>query len=162
PWNASRRSSTARSGSPPAPCPTRRRPGHRCGLRRSSRARPEACRAPLAPSTTPPASRTAPGPPKRPPRRNRMLQKLKKTVKDVLAVPAVRKAYEAGNRAVLGTVGSNRLAATLYSFPGFATFNREQYAVLAGRRAYYAHLNQARPTHVELRRNIHRLEKGIQ
>ncbi|MFD1716998.1 nitroreductase family protein [Georgenia deserti] len=90
-----------------------------------------------------------------------MLQKLKKTVKDVLAVPAVRKAYEAGNRAVLGAVGSNRLAATLYSFPGFATFNREQYAVLAGRRAYYAHLNQARPTHVELRRNIHRLEKGI-
>lgn len=90
-----------------------------------------------------------------------MLKKLKKLAKDALAVPAIRKSYEAGSRAVLGVVGSNRAAATLYSLPGLLTFNREQYAVLSGRRAYYANMDEARPSHVELRRNVHRLEKGI-
>lgn len=90
-----------------------------------------------------------------------MINKLKKLVKDLLAVPVVRKVYEGGTRAALNVVGSHRLPATAYSLPGFLTFNREQYAVLAGRRAYYRALSTSRPTHVELRRNIHRLEKGM-
>lgn len=90
-----------------------------------------------------------------------MIGKLKKIAKDLLAVPAVRKVYEGSTRAVLTVAGSHRATATAYSLPGFVTFNREQYAVLSGRREYYRQLSKSRPTHVELRRNIHRLEKGM-
>ncbi|MBO1750955.1 nitroreductase family protein [Actinotalea sp. BY-33] len=90
-----------------------------------------------------------------------MIKKLKRIAKDLLAIPAVRKAYELANRGVLTAAGTTRLGATLYSIPGFGTFNREQFAVLSGRRAYYENLRRSRSSHVELRRNIHRLEKGI-
>lgn len=90
-----------------------------------------------------------------------MIKKLKRIAKDLLAIPAIRKTYENANRAVLTVGGSSRLGATAYSLPGFGTFNREQYAVLSGRRAYYANLRRSRTSHVELRRNVHRLEKGI-
>lgn len=89
------------------------------------------------------------------------LKQLKKIAKDALAVPAVRRTYEGATRGVLEVAGSTRVGATLYSLPGFLTFNREQYAVLSGRRAYYRNLSRPRPSHVELRRNIHRLEKGM-
>lgn len=90
-----------------------------------------------------------------------MLKKLKKFIKDLLAIPLVRDLY---NKITLGTLvvfASNRVFATLYTIPGFLTFNREQYAVLRGRRDYYRNLSRARRTSIELRRNIHRLEKGI-
>lgn len=90
-----------------------------------------------------------------------MIKKLKSIVKNLLSVPAIRKTYEGANSAVLAIGGSNRLGATLYSVLGFVTFNREQYAVLSGRRDYYRNLSRERVTHVELRRNVHRLEKGI-
>lgn len=90
-----------------------------------------------------------------------MLKKLKKFAKDALAVPQVRRAYERTTLGVLEVFGSNRPAATAYSVLGLGTFNREQYGILAGRRAYYRNLSRARHSHVELRRNVHRLEKGI-
>lgn len=90
-----------------------------------------------------------------------MITKLKRIAKQMLAVPAIRKTYVAANRSVLEVGGSSRLGATLYSIPGLVTFNREQWAVLAGRRAYYRNLRRRRVSHVELRRNVHRLEKGI-
>ncbi len=90
-----------------------------------------------------------------------MLKQLKRAATKALAVPAVRKTYEGVTRVTLGVGGSSRIGATLYSLVGFGIFNREQWAVLAGRRAYYRNLNDARPSHVELRRNVHRLEKGI-
>ncbi|NTW41307.1 MAG: nitroreductase family protein [Cellulomonadaceae bacterium] len=90
-----------------------------------------------------------------------MIKKLKRIAKNLLAVPVIRKTYETVNRGVLTAAGSTRVGATLYSIPGLATFNREQYAVLSGRRAYYENLRRGRVSHVELRRNIHRLEKGI-
>lgn len=96
------------------------------------------------------------------PGRASMLGRAKRLAKDALAVPRVRRGYERAQRSVLNVFGSSRAAATAYSVPGLATFNREQYAVLAGRRRYYASLgNSERSTHVELRRNVHRLEKGI-
>jgi nitroreductase len=90
-----------------------------------------------------------------------VLKFLKKTAKQMLAVPAVRRTYEAATRTVLEVVGGTRIGATVYSVPGFLTFNREQYAVLSGRRAYYKNLSAPRITHVELRRNVHRLEKAL-
>ena len=90
-----------------------------------------------------------------------MLKKLKKIAKDLLAVPAIRRTYVMTNRAVLEVFASNRVLATLYSIPGLVTFNREQFAVLRARRNYYRNFQKERVSHVGLRRNIHRLEKGI-
>ncbi len=90
-----------------------------------------------------------------------MIGKLKRLAKKLLAIRFIRKTYNAVNRVFLAFGGSTRLGATIYAFFGFATHNREQYAVLAGRRAYYRNLGKFRASHVELRRNIHRLEKGI-
>lgn len=90
-----------------------------------------------------------------------MLSRLTLLAKRLLAVAWVRGLYEALTRWSLELGALNRLTATLYSLPGLLTFNREQYAVLRGRRDYYRNLRRARATHVELRRNVHRLEKGM-
>jgi len=90
-----------------------------------------------------------------------VIKKLKRIAKQLLAVPAIRKTYEGATSGMLAVGGSSRLGATAYSFLGFLTFNREQWAVLSGRRAYYRNLGRQRASHVELRRNVHRLEKGI-
>lgn len=90
-----------------------------------------------------------------------MLKKLKNLAKNLLANPTIRSVYNLSNRLVLEVVASNRILASIYAIPGFLTFNREQYAVLRARRNYYRNLSKDRSTHVELRRNIHRLEKGI-
>lgn len=90
-----------------------------------------------------------------------MLKKLKNIVKNMLAVTWIRNAYVGVTRAFLEIFASNRILATIYSIFGFITFNREQYGILRGRRNYYRNLKMNRLTHVELRRNIHRLEKGM-
>lgn len=90
-----------------------------------------------------------------------MITKLKRVAKQLLAVPAIRKTYEGATRGVLELGGSSRVGSTVYSVLGLGTFNREQWSVLSGRRAYYRNLSRHRVTHVELRRNVHRLEKGI-
>jgi len=90
-----------------------------------------------------------------------VIRTLKRLAKRLLAIRWIRAAYNGANRVALAIGGSTRLGATLYSLVGFPTHNREQYAVLSGRRAYYRNLKKHRPSHVELRRNIHRLEKGL-
>lgn len=90
-----------------------------------------------------------------------MLNKLKHLAKDILAVTWVRKSYDFLNRSVLEVFAAHRLLATVYGVLGFLTFNREQYAVLKGRRNYYRSLTKRRLSHVELRRNVHRIEKGM-
>lgn len=89
------------------------------------------------------------------------MTRLKRLAKRLLAVRFFRRLYNGTTRAFLAFGGSSRLTATIYSWFGWFTHNREQYAVLAGRRAYYRNLKRHRPSHVELRRNIHRLEKGL-
>ncbi|MCL2781244.1 MAG: nitroreductase family protein [Actinomycetia bacterium] len=90
-----------------------------------------------------------------------MLKRLIKLAKNLLAISWVRRAYELVTHWTLEAGALNRLTATLYAIGGLLTFNREQYAVLRGRREYYRNLDKARISHVELRRNIHRLEKGM-
>lgn len=90
-----------------------------------------------------------------------MLKKLKRIAKNLLANPRIRSVYVGVTRSTLVVGASSRIVATVYSLLGFMTFNREQYAVLRGRRNYYKNLTKERNTHVELRRNIHRLEKGL-
>lgn len=90
-----------------------------------------------------------------------MLHSLRILAKDLLAIGWIRRAYEFFNRIVLEALGGSRaLAHVLFTlFP--LTFNREQAAVLRGRRNYYRLKGRDRSSHVELRRNIHRLEKGL-
>lgn len=90
-----------------------------------------------------------------------MLNRLKRIAKQLLAITWIRRVYEAVNRVFLETFGSNRLLTHLYFVASIITFNREQAAVLRGRRNYYRNKHRDRLTHVELRRNIHRLEKGL-
>jgi nitroreductase len=90
-----------------------------------------------------------------------MLKRLTKLAKNLLAIKWIRWVYETLTRWSLEVGALNRVTATIYSLPGALTFNREQYAVLRGRRDYYRNLKRARSTHVELRRNTHRLEKGM-
>jgi nitroreductase len=90
-----------------------------------------------------------------------VLKRLKRVAKKLLAITWIRKTYEAVNRFFLETFGSSRILAQLFYFFSFLTFNREQAAVLRGRRDYYRNKRREAVTHVALRRNIHRLEKGI-
>ncbi len=90
-----------------------------------------------------------------------MLNKLKKIAKDLLAITWIRRVYEAVNRVFLEVFGSSRFLTHFFYFVSFITFNREQSAVLRGRRNYYRNKHIDRITHVELRRNVHRLEKGL-
>ncbi|MEV8266688.1 nitroreductase family protein [Microbacterium sp. NPDC076911] len=90
-----------------------------------------------------------------------MLNTLKRIAKDLLAITWIRRVYEAVNRVFLEVFGSSRILTHFFYFVSFITFNREQTAVLRGRRNYYRNKKRNRLTHVELRRNIHRLEKGL-
>lgn len=90
-----------------------------------------------------------------------MINSLKSLAKRLLAITWVRRTYEMTTRAVLEVLAANRVFSLAYSVLGIASFNREQYAVLRGRRDYYRNLSRNRKTRTELRRNTHRLEKGI-
>ncbi|MBH0024990.1 nitroreductase family protein [Salinibacterium sp. SWN248] len=90
-----------------------------------------------------------------------MLKKLKTIATNLLAITWIRKTYEVVNRVFLETFGSSRILAHFFYMFGFLAFNREQAGVLRGRRNYYRNKNQDRTSRVELRRNIHRLEKGL-
>lgn len=90
-----------------------------------------------------------------------MLNRAKSLAKKLLAITWIRRLYETMNRGFLETFGSSRVLSWLFYIGSFITFNREQSAVLRGRRDYYRNKRRARRSHVELRRNIHRLEKGL-
>jgi nitroreductase len=90
-----------------------------------------------------------------------MINQLKAIAKRLLAIVWVRRAYEGTLRVLLETLAANRVTSLVYSVLSIPTFNREQFAVLRGRRDYYRNLSKARHSRTELRRNVHRLEKGI-
>lgn len=72
------------------------------------------------------------------------------------------KHFFAQSRMVFSTLFrfSNRLASVYYSLCS-AAFRREHFAVLHGRLAYQRQLRQQQVSNTLLRRNIHRLEKGL-
>lgn len=90
-----------------------------------------------------------------------MIEHAKALVYRLLANPLIRRAYVGANRATLGVAGSSRVASHAYHSLNPLPFSREEHAVLAGRKAYYEHLHQPARSMVQLRRNIHRLEKGL-
>jgi nitroreductase len=90
-----------------------------------------------------------------------MLNRLKLIAKQLLAIVWIRRLYEGTLRTILEVLAANRLFSLAYSVLSIPSFNREQYAVLRGRRDYYRNLARMRVSRTELRRNVHRLEKGI-
>lgn len=89
------------------------------------------------------------------------MERVKFAIKWLLSFGPIRRAYNFVMRGLAKLGGLNRIASTLYYIPSFLTFNREQFAVLRGRRAYYNNLKKARDSRAELRRNVHRLEKAL-
>jgi nitroreductase len=91
-----------------------------------------------------------------------MLKEIKTFVQWLLSIKPIRKSVNALNYYILWLASRNRITSLIYYLLFFFTFSREQYAVLRGRLAYYRSLERAgggeKPY---LRRNIHRLEKGI-
>ena len=69
--------------------------------------------------------------------------------------------FETVQRTVLEFAGANRLFAHAYHVLNPLAFNREQSAVARGARNYFRNTGTERQSHVELRRNVHRIEKGL-
>jgi nitroreductase len=73
----------------------------------------------------------------------------------------IRRTVERLDRLALPLVSGSKLLASLYYGVFNRQFRREQRAILAGRRAYYDGLGIAVHSSPLLRRNVHRLEKGL-
>ena len=89
------------------------------------------------------------------------MKKVKKLAEKVLSWPLVKIPLQKINIALLWFGSRNRLFSMIYSLVFFVPFMREQHANISGKYHYYK--NQKRPvvTRAQLRRNIHRVEKGI-
>jgi nitroreductase len=75
--------------------------------------------------------------------------------------PSLRRARSNIEGAMLCVFSSNRFLAGLYYFLFDRSFDREHLAVLRGRRAYLDSLGEMKHSSALLRRNIHRIEKGL-
>jgi nitroreductase len=70
-------------------------------------------------------------------------------------------AYNSYEKAQPALFAKNRFLASFFYFALSTKFDRETKAVLAGRRAYLKNLKEMKTSHTMLRRNSHRLEKGL-
>lgn len=93
-----------------------------------------------------------------------MKQKIKKILKKILPpkiLEFLRRIY--GSKGFLGSLifGHYRFLSRFYFFCFEDTFSRENKAVLTGRNKYYQSINGFFSSSPLLRRNIHRIEKGL-
>lgn len=90
------------------------------------------------------------------------MKKLKVLVQRVLGNSFVRRTLKNFNKINAAVFSSTYLLSVPYHWFAFVNFMREQRAVLAGKKKYYQNLDKRnRNTRVELRRNVHRIEKGL-
>jgi len=100
--------------------------------------------------------RTSPAPDKISP-----IRKIKALVQDFLGSGLIRNSIRIFQRYNATLFSSTYLLSVPYHWVSFFGFMREQRAVLAGKKNYYKNLGAPRASRVELRRNTHRLEKGL-
>lgn len=74
---------------------------------------------------------------------------------------AIQRGLEWADLASVRLFAANRFTAGLYYFLFSRRFDREHLAVLKGRVAYYRDLQEIKSSSPLLRRNVHRLEKGL-
>jgi nitroreductase len=86
---------------------------------------------------------------------------LKTLIQHILGLKIVRVVLKYIYLITLGIFSSNRILSIIYHIVFFPTYSREQHGVLKARFKYYRNLNTTQSTKVDLRRNIHRIEKGL-
>jgi len=89
------------------------------------------------------------------------MKKLKEIIQSFLGLRAVRVIVARLSSAVAVLFSWSYLFSVPYHWFAFLNFMREQRAVLYGKKKYYQNLARHTSSRVELRRNIHRLEKGL-
>ncbi|MEY4670041.1 MAG: hypothetical protein RL518_2740 [Pseudomonadota bacterium] len=89
------------------------------------------------------------------------VRKMKAVVQDLLGSGPIRTSIRIFQRCNATLFSSTYLLSVPYHWVSFFGFMREQRAVLAGKKNYYKNLGAPRASRVELRRNTHRLEKGL-
>lgn len=89
------------------------------------------------------------------------MKNLKKLVQKILSWPWVKQPLLKANYFLLWFGSLNRLTSSIYSILFFLPFSREQHAVTKGKYLFYRNLKRPSVTRSQLRRNIHRLEKGM-
>ena len=89
------------------------------------------------------------------------MNRIKNILQAILAFPFIKKTVRRVALIISGVFSSNRILSVFYHFVGFFPHSREQQAVLRGQYRYLKNEKQPLPTKVDLRRNIHRLEKGL-
>jgi len=90
------------------------------------------------------------------------MKQIKGFVQSILGNAIIRRVLVAFNKANATIFSSTYLLSVPYHWLAFLNFMREQRAVLYGKKKYYRNIDgKYRKTRVELRRNIHRLEKGL-
>lgn len=90
-----------------------------------------------------------------------MMNKLKPFIQSVLAIRFIRNIIRCWGLFISGIFSSNRLLSILYHIVLFFPHSREQQVVLRGQYRYLKNESVPSKSKVDLRRNIHRLEKGL-
>lgn len=88
------------------------------------------------------------------------LKTIAKTVKKILAIPIVRKTLNFSSRKLYAFFSLHPVLSSFFCFVT-GSFSREIHAFVSGTSQYYERLDSANKSSVSLRRNIHRLEKGL-
>ena len=89
------------------------------------------------------------------------LNSLKKTAKKFLAIPVVRKTHRTINVALYGLLSTTKLLAIPFHLIFSRAFDREIFAYTKAIFQYNRKVMQVHPSNIVIRRNIHRLEKGL-
>lgn len=90
------------------------------------------------------------------------INRLKDVIQKFLAHKLIRRFFRHYHILILGIASSNRFFSIIYHFIAFYTYSREQHANIRARYHYYLNINNTKTkSHPGLRRNIHRLEKGL-
>ncbi len=82
-------------------------------------------------------------------------------VQRMLSFSAIRQTRRKSTQIFTTIFGSSYLLSVPYHWVAFVNFMREQRAVMAGKKGYYQNLEGADRSNTLLRRNTHRLEKGL-
>ena len=89
------------------------------------------------------------------------MNRIKDLLQSVLAFPLIKKSVRVIALTVSGVFSSCRALSVLYHLIAFIPYSREHQAVLRGKYRNLRNEALPLPTKVDLRRNIHRLEKGL-
>lgn len=89
------------------------------------------------------------------------MKAIKKIIQKFLSIPYIKNSIDIVSTGFLTVVSYNILTTLLFSLFFLPFIFRELYAVLKGKSAYYSNHRKHLPSRAALRRNIHRLEKGM-